>query len=249
MKLVATTVSKEGYGEEAWNKRRLSAAEQALEKAANLGADVLALPGGFFTVRTPQARGAIAASLLSKAKQVSIAVVFGVDQKGRPSWDSLLKAGRPLPSYGYAWSPSENVRHCWVQRSFTSKNQCCVSDVCCKDVRLLKICNETLAVLMCGEIFNERIRDVLAMQRPKPKVVADVAHDGYHFRIEQAMKVLGRKGLASMCSVHAQREYAKKRCYLPQKGLVSTNDRDDCVSGPPRIELKLWKFPRNQDKT
>ena len=97
-----------------------------------------------------------------------------------------------------------------------------------------------MAVLMCGEIFNHRIRDALVNYRPRPKVVIDVAHIGAGFRVPQGMKVLARHGLPSMCSVHAQREYATKYYYSPLEKCLSSSLRDAYIYGPPRIELKLW---------
>lgn len=41
MKLATTTVSYEGYAEEAWKLKRLSVAKRAIEKARNLEAQVL----------------------------------------------------------------------------------------------------------------------------------------------------------------------------------------------------------------
>jgi hypothetical protein len=181
MKVAATTVGRKGHEGERQNGERLKVAELALEKAANLGADVIVLPGGFFTAHSSKAREAIADSFLSKAKQIGIAIVFGVDQEVKnPSTDGeILCKRRLLPYYGYVWSPSENIPpHCWQQRSSTSANQWYASEACCKEVRLLKIRDETLGVLMCGEIFNQRIRNALAKHSPRPKVVADVAHMG-----------------------------------------------------------------------
>jgi len=246
MKLVATTVGRKGPGDVGKNKERLRAAELALEKAIKLRANVLALPAGFFTVHSSEARNGIASSLINVAKQLNIAIIFGVDQEVKnPSknWELEIR-GRGLPWYGYAWSPSENITlpHCWSQRSFTSTNQWWASDERCKEVRLLGVGDETIGILMCGEIFNQRIRNALAEHSPRPKAIVDVAHIGSGFRVWQGMKKLVELGLAAVCSVHAQCEHAMKHCYVPEKGCVSSRIPDAYIYGPPRIELKLWIF-------
>lgn len=245
MKIVTTTVGRKGPDDESWNDRRLRAAEQALAKAAELGADAIALPAGFFTTRTSQARDSTATSLISIAKRENIAVIFGVDQDVK----NLSRDFRPevrrgtLPFYAYAWSAGDKgVPHCWNQRSIDSYNQwdCPQSD--CEQVRLLKIEEETLGVLICGEIFNQRIRKALENHAPMSKVVIDVAHVGQRFRVYQGMKALARVGLSSVCSVHAQCEKAVKHCYVPPGERKSEREPNDYVYGPPRIELKLWTF-------
>ena len=141
--------------------------------------------------------------------------------------------------YGYAWSPTEEMIHYWRQRSTNSDNQWLVDDKRCKEVRLLMIGDETLGVLICGEIFNERIRDALRKHKPRPEVTADIGHRGAGFRISKGMKKLG---LASMCSLHVQRKGASKPRFIPGVGYESDSGWDEVVEGPPRIEIKLWEF-------
>ena len=244
MKVVATTVGRKGPDDESWNDRRLEASEQAVAQAAKLGADVIVLPGGFLFTRKTESRNDMATALISMAKKSDIAVIFGVDQKMKNprTDDEILCTGHLLPYYGYAWSPSENILHLWQQRSSTSDNQWYASDGCCNEERLLGIGNDTVAVLMCGEIFNQRIRHGLANYQPRPKVAVDVAHVGSGFRVFQGMKVLAAFGLPSVCSVHAQCKYAVKHCYVPPGKRLSSRIWDDYIYGPPRIELKLWTF-------
>ena len=76
MKIVTTTVGCRGPEGERQNQERLIAAKRALEKAINLSADLIVLPGGFFTVGSSQAREAVAQSLVRIAKQLGIVVVL-----------------------------------------------------------------------------------------------------------------------------------------------------------------------------
>lgn len=244
MKVVTTTVGRRGPGDEAQNEERLTAAKRASEEATNLDGDLIVLPAGFFTAGSTQAREAMAQSLVSTAKQLGIAVIFGVDQEVKSlsrDYNPEIQRGG-LPFYGYAWSPSENVIHCWAQRSTNSQNQWSAPERVCTEMRLLRIGDEIVAVLMCGEIFNQRIRQALSRYQPRAKVAVDVAHVGSGFRVFQGMKVLARLGLPSVCSVHAQCEFAVKHCYVPPGTRLSSRSRDGHVDGPPSIELKLWTF-------
>ncbi len=245
MKLATTTVSYEGYAEEAWNLKRLSVAKRAIEKARNLEAQVLVLPGGFFTTHTSKARDSIATSLIDIAKGQNIVVIFGIDQDmdNLSNDETLAIKSGTLPSYVYFWSPTdEGPLHPWNQRSTNNRNQWDAPAALCRDVRLLKIEDDTVAVLICGEIFNERIRRALANHHLRPKVVVDIAHRGCGFRVERGMKKFAETGLSSVCSVHVKSEFAKKRCYIAGKGLASVNSYDAWLFGPPRIEIKLWTF-------
>lgn len=242
MKIVMTTVGTKGPGEKRQNEERLRAADRALKTSNKLGADLIVLPAGYFTAPNASTRNAIAQSLVSMAKEIGIAIIFGVDQEvkslSRDYGPEIQKGG--LPFYGYAWSPSENILYCWSQRSTNSRNQWWAPEEVCREVRLLSVRNERVAVLMCGEIFNYRIRDAIVNYRPRPEIVVDVAHIGAGFRVAQGMKVLARRGLPSLCSVHAQREYATKYYYSPPEKCLSSSLRDAYIYGPPRIELKLW---------
>lgn len=245
MKVVATTVGRKTPDDEKRNQERLKAAEVALEKAAKLGADLIALPAGFFTARSSLVRDNIVQALISKAKKLGIAIVFGVDQDSKDlskDWVPKIRSGA-LPFHVFAWSPSENAIHFWRQRSITSKDQRWAPDLSCRKARLLRIGDGEVGILICGEIFNQRIRNSLANYSPRPMVIIDIAHVGSRFRVWQGMKKLAELGLASVCSVHVQREYAMKYCYDPKRGCLSTPKRNDYVLGPPRIELKLWTFP------
>jgi hypothetical protein len=218
---VVTTVGRIGPEDEEQNQQRLRAGERALEKAAELGSQLIALPAGFFTARSSLARDNIAQALISKARKLGIATVFGVDEDSKALSEDWVPAVRSeaLPFCVFAWSPSENAIHSWRQRSITSEDQRWAPDSSCKEARLLRIGGGEVGILICGEIFNQRIRNSLANRSPRPKVIVDVTHVGSGFRVWQGMKQLAELSLTSVCSVHVQREYAVKYCHDP-KGAV-----------------------------
>ena len=243
MKLISTTVSYEGFNQANQTETLLKIAERAIEKASKLDADILVLPAGFFMCRNSALRDENALSLIEIAKQFNIAIIFGIDQQEKNLSDDYVQEiiEERLPFWCYAWSRNDGIKY-WNQRSTNSANQKYASDKICNDLRTITVNGEKLAILMCGEIFNRRIRDTLANNSKNIKVVADVAHKGRQFRIDGSMRILANSGLSSVCSVHVQKEFAMKRCYRASGTKLSTTTYDTYVYGPPRIEMKLWTF-------
>ncbi len=243
MKVAITTVGCKGPEDESKNEGRLKAGKLAMAKAKSLGADILVLPGGFTVGNDSESRRRIADALIDEARSLELAVVSGVDDNG---W---------FQAYGYAWSPVDKITRTWEQRSSTRRwnkrnelpitltdNQWEAKLKSYDDFRLLTTAGGVVGVLLCGELFNERIRNALIERRPK--IVVDLIHRGHGFRSTDAMKTLCHYGIASACSAHVQKNYAMKRCYIPGKGNdgnVSTREFDSIIDGPPRIELKLFE--------
>jgi hypothetical protein len=211
------------------NESRLNVGKQAMERAISLLADILVLPGGFLVGKNSESKQKLADSLIDKARSLEIAVAFGVDD-----YDA-----KNIGAYGFAWSPTEEISHCWKQRSSTSKEKIPLS--LCEDVHLLRIGSELVGVLICGEIFNKDI--LAALNKNKPKIIVDLIHVGRGFEVHGAMKKLSENGMASACSLHAKSQNSMKRCYIPTTGNVSTRDSDTIILGPPRIEIKSFEIP------
>jgi len=231
MKVAVTNVgSKAPEPEDATkNVNRLDAGKQAMERAISLQADILVLPGGFLVSKNSESKQKLADSLIDKARSLEIALAFGVDD-----YDA-----KNIGAFGFAWSPTEDISHCWKQRSSTSKDK--IPQNLCEDVHILRIGNDLVGVLICGEIFNKYI--VAALNKKKPKIVVDLVHVGQGFEVHGAMKKFSENGIASACSLHAKGQNAMKRCYLPITGNISTRNSDTIIRGPPRIELKSFEIP------
>ena len=252
MKIAATTVGTQGPETPAQNQQRLIAAKQALIAAKELDADVLVLPGGFFVTYDHRSSDDTAKSLINEARKLGLAIVFGIDVDSTEPSNSGTKGKKQqsrtqsslFPMYVYSWSPTDNKELCWQQRSIFAIGRQEPLINAYDEFRPVKIGAETLAVLLCGEIFNQHIRDALRNHEPKPKVVADIGHRGAGFKIHWGMAALGEgeKGLASICSLHVQGRNAMKRYYIPGKGYMSTRNSDITVMGPPRIQIKMLEF-------
>lgn len=246
MKIAITTVGSKEPEDESKNEGRLKAGKLAMAKAKSLGADVLVLPAGFVVANDFESRQRITDALIDEARSLELAVVFGVDDHSWPQ------------AYGYAWSPVDNMAYSWEQRSSTrhwnkrseqpitlTDNQWEAKRQSYDDARILTTKGGLVGVLLCGELFNERIRNALIKR--KPKIVVDLVHRGQGFRSAGAMKKLCQYGIASACSAHVQKDGAMKRCYIPgngNEGNVSKRDIDDrIIEGSHRIELKLFEIP------
>jgi hypothetical protein len=243
MKVAITTVGSKGPEDESKNEGRLKAGKLAMAKAKSLGADILVLPGGFVVGNNFKSRQQIADVLIEEARSLELAVVFGVDDHSWPQ------------AYGYAWSPVDKMAYSWEQRSSTrhwnkrseqpitlTDNQWEAKWQSYDEVRLLTTEGGLVGVLLCGELFNERIRNALI--KMSPRIVVDLIHRGHGFRSTDAMKKFCHYGIASACSAHVQKVGAMKRCYIPgngNDGNASTIKLDERIEGPPRIELKLFE--------
>jgi hypothetical protein len=245
MNVAIATVGCIGPEDETKNEGRLKSGKLAMAKAKSLGADLLALPGGFLVGNDSESMKRKADEFIDEARSLDLSAVFGVDDI---SW---------FIAYGYAWSAVDRMAYCWEERSSTrfwnrrNKQQIKLSDnewdaklKSYDEVRLITADGGVVGVLLCGELFNERIRNALIKLSPHPKIVVDIIHRGQGFRTAQSMKKLCCNGIASACSAHVMKKCAMKRCYIPGKGNdgnVSTREFDSIIDGPPRIELKLFK--------
>jgi hypothetical protein len=227
MKLAMTTVGSKGPAHEIENKERLSAGIVALSKAKSLGSDVLVLPGGFLLAQSSVMRRDLADHLIEKAKSLNMAVIFGIDDTS------------DTEAYGYAWSPNES--HCWDQRSTTRNDQWDVPQWRCDELRILKLYEGAIGVLICGELFNERIRSTF-LREPKPKAIVNLIHMGHGFRSMDAMKKYCENGIAVACSAHVKTKNGLKRFCVPGRGFESIRKNNDVVEGPIRIEIALFEI-------
>jgi hypothetical protein len=158
MRVVMTTVGSKGPAEdETQNCNRINAGNEAMDIAKSSGADILILPAGFLFHNNSKSRHEIAGAIIDKARKLKLAVVFGID--GMDDSDRIQ-------AYGYAWSPTENITYCWKQRSSNSQDQWDISQQLCDEVRLLRLKCGDVGVLLCGELFNKRIRDALINEKP-----------------------------------------------------------------------------------
>jgi len=245
MKIVTTTVSKDGYRDPTAFEFRFAAFKEALELAKGEGIQLLCLPGGYFCVASDAEREKAESQIVEAAKAAGIAVAVGIDcsqqklpNKGKATTPdtSFLVQTKALPSFAMTWSPQQE-KQIWRQRSTTGRDQRLVSDEDCVRPQTLRVSGENIEILACGELFNERIRNSIIAGHPD--AVVDLSHDGQGFRADHSMKLLARQGMHTFCCTHANKKGAMKRAFAPGGGKTSTPEADSVITGKPRIEMKI----------
>jgi len=226
MKIATCTVSLDGFGDPSGAGERIRLFSEVLNEARRLHVDLLCLPGGYLRAKTFSEKDKFSHVIHNEAKKYKIAIAMGID----------------VPkSFAICWSPNEDILYSWQQRSSTRIDQWNCPAVVCAETRTLPVLNGRVEVLICGEIFNERIRNNILSRKYDLTAVVGLGHKSYRFRVWAGMKKLAEGGLTVMCSVHANRRFAQKYCYTPQ-GSLSTPVPDITFPGPPRLELKLWSL-------
>lgn len=243
MKIATCTVSKEGYSLAEGNGSRINLFKETLEKAASFGIDLFVFPGGYLRVNNEAEIEMLAKDLAAIGTPYKVAFVAGVDIEKKEvskkdiqkDYSEMVKESK-LPFFGVAW----DVNHpfIWKQRSINRNDQYLVCDEICREERSLLINDIKVFIMLCGEMFNERIRGSILSSTLNP-IVVDLAHDSFRFRMPNTMKIYSEKGVKCFCSVHAQAINAMKFGYI--NGLRKSDRIPDYVIGnKPRIEVKIW---------
>lgn len=256
MKIATCTVSLEGLNKPSGNNRRLSLLAEVLEYVKRRRISLVCLPSGYLTASSNANRDSLIEKVVEVAKSHGVAIAVGIDvdqrrrskrsikkQSRKGSQYSLEKVRRgSLPWFAACWSPKENIVHCWRERSSNSNDQREISDAVCAEARTLPLGKYGVEVLMCGEVFNERIRNSVLSRRKGLIAAVDLGHYSDGFRVFAAMQVLARGRLNTLCSVHTKREKAMKYCYLSGGRKKSSRDVDAKFGPEPRIEVKVWNL-------
>jgi hypothetical protein len=244
MKIATSTVSLDGFGESSRADDRIRLLSEVLSESRELQVDLLCLPGGYLRAKSILERDKFSHAIHDEAQKHDIAIAIGIDveitKDPAQDWSYRIE-GNTLPWFAICWSPNEDTLHYWRQRSVTSRDQWDSSDSVCTEVRALPVLNGRVEVLICGEIFNERIRTNVLARKDDLAAVVDLGHTSAGFRVWAGMKKLAEGGLTALCSVHADRKMAQKYCYT-LGGSISTRIPDKTFPGPPRLELKVWSL-------
>src|SRR4030042_5265535 len=220
MKIATCTVSLDGFRETSRSVDRLRVLSEVLSDSQALKVDLLCLPGGYLMARSISERDKFSQIIRNEVEKYGIAVAIGIDIDANIEdlrKDSLhMIKKNALPSFAICWSPNENILHSWRQRSRTSKDQRYCSDDVCAEERILPVRCGRVGVLMCGEIFNKRIRNNILSRKDDLTTVVDLGHTSAGFSVSVGRKERAEEGLTVLCSVHANRRWAQKYCYTTE---------------------------------
>ncbi len=254
MRIAVGTVSCEGYGQtrpEAISNR-LKVYGRVVEEASRLRADLVCFPGGYLRALDKKRRKKLAEHLVKKAKKHNIAIAVGIDvgteNCKKPKQQKLKKinSSNDFSAFAICWSPNEgNKCYYWKQRSSTStdyKNEPKRIEQTYQEQRSLHIGSKNIEMLLCGELFNQIIRNNVISRSSDITAVVDLAHEagrGFN-RAILSMEILARGGLVTLCSIHANSQGTLKlRCNPPGERL-STRNPDRVIKDPTWVELKIW---------
>jgi hypothetical protein len=202
MKLIHTVVSADGFRDSTRNPQRLRVLDELLKKATEHDAQLLVVPAGFFAARDQEECDQIVQKASRLAAQASVALIGGVDigRVDKKSSDTLV-ARHELPYFGFAVSKSGESSKLWRQVSIRGKHAKLVPDGAIPgEERLIDIAGNSVATLICGELFNERVRE--SISRRQPDMVIDLGHSGMGQGLIPAMSSVAR---SSRCPViHSQ---------------------------------------------
>ncbi|MBA4312455.1 MAG: hypothetical protein C0417_07475 [Chlorobiaceae bacterium] len=241
-KVAVCTVTIDGYHDLRWTTQRMTLLSNAADELSRYSVHLFCLPGGYFFASNSAEYVAIQRQITNLATNVGIDLLVGLDTDIKnPHPNDELVSLYKLPSFSI-FASTDGRSDKWRQRSTTSTNQYLVLDALCKEERLL-FASPRIEVLLCGEIFNERIQAALAFRNTK--IVIDQAHTASRFRVFAPMKRLATNGISSLCSVHADVRGSIKHCYIPgPSGWQRNSSRkiDLEIGNKPRLEIKIWNF-------
>jgi len=207
------------------------------------GIGLACFPGGYLSVKSRKHLYRLANIVDGMSKDRGISIGVGIDRLDKDIDEYCEKAIRDEECFAVCSDTKSDNPHIWNQRSTTSKNQHFVSNDSCSKPRTLTTLTKKIEILICGEIFNERIRKSIVNR--KIKAIVDLGHVSEGFRVHAAMKVLAHMGVASFCSVHTKRQSAQKFCYIPSHNgwlCKSSRDYDEIIGKEPRLEMKFWNL-------
>lgn len=200
MRILQTLVESSTFRDPAANPERTARFRELLTKAQQHRADVLLLPGGYWTVATQAEVEPLAVEMCALAAKHSLTLVAGIDLPPPSATTKRTSRRADLPYYGIVGVPGMSL-HCWQQTSSDNTN---ALNVTAADIpgpeRVVQVGTQTLGILICGEIFSVPARTRLADQNPT--VVVDLGHAGMGQGLIPAMRSLAR--MASCTVIHSQ---------------------------------------------
>lgn len=252
--LVATcTVSYDGFGKHAGMNDRISLLRECCARVADHSVRLVCFPGGYLFCRNEREILELRKKLEHLSAELSVTIAVGVDMAKK----SIDKAGgtedsdrirkKLIREYRLPWfavcAYPDGTSDLWRQRSIDNSSQYDAPDDCCSEFHGVRGLIPQTEILMCGEIFNKRIRAGVISRGTQ--LVVDLGHHSKGFRVHAAMKPLASQGVTTLCSVLANKLNATKYCYVPNSSVhltCSTTSSDFTVGLKPRIEMKIWNF-------
>lgn len=174
------------------NASKLGALEYVLASAAATTprTNLVVLPAGFLTAKSRATIPACVAAVAKLALHHRVAVVFGVDlprAKGGAEERARVRRVKQssLPYWGFVIDQNGQTLGAWRQQSSHSADAGTAPALAAQK-RIVTLGSKTIAVMLCGEIFNANYRT--AMRAEAFDVLIDIGHKSMNTGVVPALK-------------------------------------------------------------
>jgi hypothetical protein len=170
-------VSSNGFRNPEDNPRRLALLGDLFEICRRVRARELVLPGGFLTAENESGVDSLVGEVGRRGAQADVVVFGGVDLPDNASVKhSDRKGARGLPYFGFATGLDGRTLGVWRQVSADGTGATGLDkDQVPGPERVVTANGHTVGVLICGELFNPRLRENLAAAAPG--LILDLGHE------------------------------------------------------------------------
>ena len=243
MRMLQVVISRSGFRQVAGNPERLLMLDILILLAVRLRARLLLIPAGFLAARNEQEMRELVIEIGRRALAAGIAVIGGVDAawvatKRARTLDDAVRAGR-LPFFGFAVGAvtlAPDSAHPWRQVSIDNQNAEYVTGQNIPGAgRMVLIDGFSVAVLVCGELFNRRARASIGALRPC--LVVDTGHESMGQGLIPAMRSAARAAGCPVAHAHHLAGYQTQRIHF-----VNAQGRRESVPASAHVEGSggLW---------
>ena len=232
MKIVQTVVSSHGFRDQAANPDRVALLGDLARLCASEDARLLLIPAGFLTADSEENVPELVQEVRRVAKVAGVAVIGGIDVNGAVSKRSLsmeeaVREGR-IGYFGFAAGagvmPSKG--RCWRQTSITSADaKDFPQDSIPGAERVVRVDGLRIAILICGELFNWKIRN--AVSEMGSDLVVDIGHVSMGTGTIPAMRSVAKKSECPVAHSHHLKWYGGSLHFVDAQGRQQSVPVDD----------------------
>jgi len=252
-RLATVFVSAEGFRTLAANPARFELAETIAEACSEHKAHAVALPAGYLWAESEAAVSDMATTLEVPFTRRGLALFAGIDHAAEvqkeqkdDAWEEVIKKNR-LPFFVFATDGQGQQFGCWRQRSTTNWDVHLVASEVTADSRIASLLDTRIALLACGEIFGEPIRQ--AVVGTHPDLILDLGHAGMGRGLQNIFPALAQGCSAWVLNAqHMKGAFPTKRCATPDGEVHDRRDADlylgtraeDQYAGGLWAEVAFW---------
>jgi hypothetical protein len=222
-----TIVSADGFRDPDTNAARHALLEALLESGRRAKASALFLPGGFVTAPGESAVDAHVAEVGRRAGARGMAVFGGVDlPHNRSAKRKGGKGSGGLPYFGFATASDGRTLGVWRQVSADGAGAAALADDAIPGPeRVVRANGRAVGVLICGELFNSRLRASMAAE--EPDLILDLGHVSMTRVVRTVRNFAAEAGCAVGHSHHLAGWYGRRLHWAAPGGQAESEYADE----------------------